>query len=535
MGLIQDVGGKLVQNFLSLDDLVLGQGLISESRSQIELTGRSLASSLAVGSNVAVRAVHVGIQAGAKTARATASALDGFVPGARLAVSLAERVDEQAAAAGEEASKIANYAVELSHRKVPRNPLTNDEWLSKSVPFGYGWNDLAADTTLGSVGRLATLPLTLGRDAAMMVSSTVAGREVIATSLKSLGVLLNLVPGSSATELDTDELREALMAVTTSSGSSAVRNLQTLTEAAARFAFGDTRKLREGIEEALDQMRLLAAHTELGELMPSVPISATLKKRAQRIVDNAPARFLKALEPSPEGEAPRPGAVLSALLKDARQLQILAAEYPTILALMGTNINLFLTAGMFDVSKIESYLQAENAAAASRPWSAAQLEAFVGRAPDSPFLEATVKVAQDTVFTYTNEVLGRKKALARMANLYGEDARDRCEADVSLDVEIRRLSGAKQNARMRQQISDLESTEELTWRQDICQNQLESLRAFTNSLYGYQPKEIAERESMLATYVSLINQDLALRGSATPHHSERMEALSHFEEWADAS
>ena len=100
MGLIQDVGGKLVQSFLSLDDLVLGQGLISEGLSQLGLSGRSVAGSALGSANVAVRSVHATIQVGAKTARATAAVFEGFVPGAGLARSMAERMDGEATAAG---------------------------------------------------------------------------------------------------------------------------------------------------------------------------------------------------------------------------------------------------------------------------------------------------------------------------------------------------------------------------------------------------------------------------------------------------
>ena len=157
MGLIQDVGGKLVQSFLSMDDLVLGQGLVSEGLSQLMLSGRSVAGSVVVGSNVAARTVHAGIQAGAKTAKATAEVFDGIVPGAAMAASLAQRLDDEAGAAAEEASKLAAHAVELTGGERPRNPLTNEQWLSKSAPRGYGWGELAADTAFGSFGRLARI------------------------------------------------------------------------------------------------------------------------------------------------------------------------------------------------------------------------------------------------------------------------------------------------------------------------------------------------------------------------------------------
>ncbi|MEM7352410.1 MAG: hypothetical protein AAF657_16530 [Acidobacteriota bacterium] len=530
MGLIQDVGGKLVQSFLSLDDLVLGQGLFSEGLSQFKLSGRSVASSVAVGSNLAARTVHAGIQVGAKTAKATAGALEGFVPGAGLARSMAERVDEEAAAAGEEASQLAAHAVELASGDLPRSPLTKETWLSKGAPRGYGWSDLAADTAIGTFGRLATMPLTLGIDSLAQMAGSRGGRMLIDTSLKSVGVMLEMTPGASSTQLDTSELRESLMAVTASSSDSAVRGIVALAEAAARLAFGDTRKLHQAVEEAIDQMRLLAAHGELGELLPAVPISVTLRARARRVVDHAPSQFLAALERDDDGAGPSPGQVLSAVLNDADNLRIFATEYPLVLTLMGTNTSLFLTAGMVDVNEIEGYVQADDSDK-SRPWSAAQLEAYVGKAPQGTFFEPTVHAAQDAAFTYSSEVLGRRKALARAERLYGAAARERLENDVSLDAEILNAGSEARDDKIRQHIAAAADIEELNRQRDCCEAQLASLEAYTGSLYDFQPKRIGDRKEVLLDFLSLVNQDLALREANHSAHAERMAAKEGFDAW----
>ena len=533
MGLIQDVGGRLVQSFLSLDDLVLGQGLFSEGLSQFKLSGRSVAGSMAVGSNVAARTVHAGIQVGAKTAKATASALEGLVPGAALARSLAERVDEEAAAAGEEASRLAAHAVELAGGDLPRSPLNQQAWLSKGMPRGYGWSDLAADTAVGTVGRLATMPLTLGIDSLMQMASTRGGRMLVDSSLKSVGMMLEMTPGTSSTQLDTGDLRESLMAVTASSGDSAVRNCVALAEASARLAFGDTRKLHATLDEAIDQMRLLAAHGELGDLLPAVPISGTLRARARRIVDHAPAKFLAAIDRGEDGAAPTPAAVLAAVLADADHLRVFATEYPLVMSLMGTNASLFLTAGMVDVNEIEAYVQADDDDR-SRPWSATQLEAYVGKAPQGTFFEATVRAAQDAAFTYSSDVLGREKALARAERLYGRAVRERLADDISLDGDVLASAGEARDARIREHIAGADDAADLTRCRDRCQEQLESLDAFTDSLYDYQPKNIAERKEILRTFLSLVNQDLALRDAEDAARAERLAAKSGFDAWVDS-
>ena len=357
---------------------------------------------------------------------------------------------------------------------------------------------------------------------------------LIDTSLGSLGMMLEMTPGASSTQIDTRDLRESLMAVTASSGDSAIRNVTALAEAAARLAFGDTRKLRQAVEEALDQMRLLAAHDELGDLLPAIPISATLRARARRIVDHAPTNFLAALERGADGTAPSPGQVLSAVLNDADNLRVFATEYPLVLALIGTNTSMFLTAGMIDVNEIEGYVQADGDDK-SRPWSATQLEAYVGKAPEGTFFEATVHAAQDAAFTYSSEVLGRRKALARAARLYGETARERLESDVSLDADILDASGEARDAKIRQHIAAATSVGELTRQRDRCQEQLASLGAYTASLYDYQPQRIAERKDVLLTFLSLVNQDLALRDADDPAHTERMAAKEGFDAWVESA
>ncbi|MCP3963339.1 MAG: hypothetical protein GY719_36335 [bacterium] len=523
MGLIQDVGGKLVQSFLSLDDLVLGQGLLSEGMSQLGLSGRSVAGTLVVSSNVAARTLHAGVQVGAKTAKMTAEALEGFVPGAGLARSLAERVDRQAAAAAEEASQLATRAVAMTGGEMPRSPLNKEEWMAKGAPRGYSWGEISADTAIGPFGRLATMPLTVGIDAVMTMATTDAGRMMIDSTFKSAGMLLGMLPGaSSPDQLDAGELRESLMAVTGSSGDSAARNVIGLAEAAARLALGDTRKLRESLTEAIESMRLLADHQDLADLMPAVPISGMLRQRARNVVDHAPKKLLAALERGPGGEAPSAGAVLSAMLDDADNLRVFVTDYPLALGLMAANLSMVMTAGMADVGEIEAYVRDEENA--TRPWSVTQIEAFFGSAPHSPVFETPVRAAQDAAFVYSSETLDREKALARAQDLFGKKARERLENDVSLDLDILHAKDEDEcNDKLRAHIAAAgEGT--LARQLDSCAEQLASLEAFTGSLFEYQPKNIAERKRTLRTFLSLANQHMALRGTEDPAQSDRQQA-----------
>ncbi len=519
MGLMQDIGGRFAQSFLSMDDLVLGQGLISEGMSQLGLTGRSLAGAAAVSANLAARAVHGGVQAGAKTAAATAAALEDYVPGAGMARALARRLDEEATAGAEEASRLASHAVELTGGQPPRNPLTGEEWLTKRAPRGYSWSELAADTAVGSLGRLAALPRTLGREAAAAMAASRAGRAAVDSALAGTGIMLEALPGNDNdndnTRLDTGEISEALMALTAGSGDSASRGAVALGEAAVRFSMGDSRMLRQAIEGAIEEMRRIAGHTEMSDLLPAVPISAALRQRARRVVEHAPEKLLQALERGPSGEAPATQTVLSAMLDDADNLRVFATEYPLALALMGTQAGIFLTAGMADAAEVESYLQddGDGDATTARPSSATQLENILGQAPDGAYGGTAVGLAQDTAFLYASEVLGRDKALERTERLHGRDARERLEDDLSLDLDILRAEpGEERDALIRDH--DAASGERaLTRQRDSCQEQLAALEAFAGTLYGYRPKVFAERRDVLRTFLSLTHQHLALRGA----------------------
>ncbi len=530
MGLIRDVGGKLAQSLLSIDDFVLGGGLASETRSQLGLTGRSIAGAAAVSANVAVRAAHAGIQAGAKTAGAAAAALEGLVPGAGLARKLARCLDDRSADAAAAASRLSSHALELTTGEPPRNPLTGEQWLSRGTPRGYGWGELAADTAAGSFAQLAAMPLALALDAAAMAAASPAARAAVESSLAGASMMIDVLPGTETTDLDAGEIREVLLAVTASAGDPQAQSVLALGEAAVRFALGDTRKLRRAILQAAEEMRRIAGRRDDDDL--AGPIATTLKKRARRAACHVPEALLKALERGSGGEAPRPGAVLAAMLEDASNLLVFATEVPLVLALAGADAGNAVAAGLLDTGEIETWVRDHGTgdAEVSRPLSAAWLEARVGDGTG-----AAASVARDTAFAYSSEVLGREEALARAERLFGRNARERLEDDVSLELEILRADGGEARDGLIRDLVAATGGRELSRRCDACQRQLATLVAFSATLYDVEPGIVIDRRQILETFISLSWQDLALRGVGARERAERAAARESFDRWLESA
>jgi len=548
MSILSDVGGRLVQSFLSLDDLVFGQSLLRDGTAQFVGASRSAVGAVAITSNVAARAVQLGVQTGAKTAKWTTAPLEGWVPGADVAHDFASRVDARAGAAGEEASLLAIYGLELAGgpASAARDPLTEEPWLNKQIPHGYGWADLAADTAVGPLGRIAALPLTLGLDAFEATAETRAGRLSAEGALQLFHALLSALPGEDSEKVDLEALRENFLSVASSSGASALRDVARIAEALLRLGLGDVRRLREVMIEALDDMEQLADHEVMGELLPGLPAGAYLRRRARSIVENAPRKFIAALEVGPDGEAPSAATVFSALLDDADNLRVFLIEYPQALALLAASMGAIAGAGTLDADDVEDYLRGkgsktreEDGKSKKRPWSAKELESYAGKAevvagadPESgPFPRSAIWLARDVVFDYSLEVLGREKALARIGRLYGETTRERIEADPSLEVEIMDAERGQKRLETLYVVVAESETAELTRRRDLAAEQLANLRTFDRMRLNFRPETIAERIEVLSAFLSLTGQELALRTQAGST-AERLESLADFEAWA---
>jgi len=550
MGLIQDVGGKLAQSFLTLDDLVFGRELFSESLSQLGLTGRSAVGSVVVGSNVAARGFQIGVQAGAKTAKVTAAAFEGVVPGAGTLREVAERIDGRAAAAAEEASRLAAYGVELVRggEAVPANPVTGEPWLAMSVPREMGWGALAAETALGPFGKIAALPLTLGLDSLRAVAASRAGEMTRDATVKAVDATIDFLPGAGgSTKVDTEQLRELLTALASSSGEAAARDAAGFVAAAAHLAAGDTRRLGRAITDGVERMRLLADQAEIDEILPVLPAAKLVRERAREIADHPPEKLLAAL--AKEGLLARFGAIFSALVDEFDAIRTFSVNYPLVITLLGTNGSALLAAGLFDAGDVEEFVRSDAAAGKegdkpARPWSVADLETFIGQAaaaddddPDAVtgfFTEPSVNLAQDVVFTYSGEVLGRREALARVERLFGDDARERIAADPSLDREIMKTErGEDRDRKIREWIAAIDDGDELRDQRDRCAEQRSSLEAFADAPWTYRPQIIDERLEVLATFLSLVGQQLALRDQPEGEEAARHEARRRFEEWVE--
>jgi hypothetical protein len=532
---IADVGGKLASSFLTLDDLVAGQGVVGGGLAQIRQAGRLGAGSVLASSNLAARTFQLGVQAGAKTARLTAEAFEGVVPGAGAARKLAEKVDAQAAAAAEEASMLTARCVEMTGgaSAAPRNPLTGERWVSKECPPGYTWAELTADTVVGPFGRIAMLPLTMGMDTASAAAATGAGRMTMGATVQAVNGLLDL--GSASSKLDRAELRDALMAVSSTTGNAVARDFVAIAEAAGRFTLGDARRLLRGMREGLEELRLIAAHDEMDELLPALPVSATLRRRARKIVDNPPKKFLAAIAERPV----RFGKVLRSLIEDAEPLRLFLVNYPQVVTLLGANTTMVLAAGLLDVGEIEDYVRDDGGK--GTPWSAVGFEDWVGQAvlgKRDPRLgyypECAVRYARDVSFLYASEVLGRDKALARVDRLYGKDARDRAAADVSLYRDVLDAeAGEAREERIRDFIAD---AEDLIDCRDKGQEQLAALEDFAALPFQYVPEQAGERIAILRYFLSRTGQELALQvegADAGRRDAGRQEAQQAFAKWVD--
>jgi len=125
MGISYEVR-KLVQSFITMEDVALGQSLVEGGIGQLGRLGMS-ASGPSVAFNVAARAVVLGAQMGTRSADEAAGAVSGIVPLAGETQALAEKMNDQAKALGERCSTLAVQGIELAGGTAARNPVTKEE------------------------------------------------------------------------------------------------------------------------------------------------------------------------------------------------------------------------------------------------------------------------------------------------------------------------------------------------------------------------------------------------------------------------
>ena len=561
--LLGEVGKRLGQAFLSLDDLVAGQSLVSGGLDQAAQAGRLAIGTAAVSTQLAARSLLLGVQVGAKAARASAASLRSLPGSDLLGLGLAEewarRLDERSTAAGAESSRLAAWSAELvgGEAAAPRNPLTREPWLAQSAPPAYAWPELAADTALGPLWRSAVLPAAAGADALCLTAGTRPARWTWRLARRGTNALLDLWPGGGRSEgagrRQGAELRDAFAALVSGSGLRVPEAVATFTEANARLAFGDLRQARRALPMALEELASVSASGDDRGGRLTGWMTALFRRYARFVSDRAPAGFAAALERSrgPSGSAP----VLGALLGDATGLAVFATGYPGFVALAALDDGMLLAVGLTDIGGVGQWVREDgvegrrsgDAGAAgpsggtSRPELVALCEETLGRPGEgvAPGFhpEPTVRLAQDVAFGYSRDALGRERALARIERLFGRQARERIEADVSLEPDLLEApSGEVTRWRLlRRRIDELAAADELSRARELCAAQLDSLQRFTGLSWVYVPDQVRRRVELLRDFVGLANQTQALRSDETAQATQdRLAALARFETWAAA-
>jgi hypothetical protein len=557
--LLGEVGKRFGQAFLSLDDLVAGQSLVSGGLDQAAQVGRVAMGAAALSTQLAVRSMLLGVQVGAKAARASAASLRGLPGSGLLGLGLTEewarRLDERATGAGAESSRLAAWSAELmgGEAAAPRNPLTREPWLAQGAPPAYSWPELAADTALGPLWRSAVLPAAAGADAACLAAGTRPARWTWRLARRGANALLDLWPGGGRAEgagrSRNAELRDAFAALVSGSGLRVPEAVAAFTEANARLAFGDLRQVRDALPKALEELASVAASGgDRGGRMTGWT-TGFFRRYARFVSDRAPAGLAVAL--GREHRLSDSAPVLGALLGDATELAVFATGYPGFVALAALDDGMLLTVGLTDVGRVEPWVREDGvegrrsgdagaagpARRASRPELVALCEEILGRPGEgvapSFHPEPTVHLAQDVAFGYSRDALGREPALDRIERLFGRQARERLEADVSLEPDF--LAGDSNETRWRllqRRVDDLAGAGDLPRTRDLCVAQLDSLQRFTRLPWVYVPRQVRRRIELLRDFLSLANQDLALRSAETAAATaERLVTLARFEAW----
>ncbi len=346
----QDIGRRMLRHMPSPAGPLRGRGVTD--------LGRLAAGSAIASVNLAARAVHLGMQTGARTFGAAAGSVGGSVPGAGIARRLADAVDQESAIAAKAASRRAAASFELmasqQHGTVGAQA-TNERSTSgeSAASLRPVWTELAADTGLGPIHSLVSMTIALGSESIRQAAATGPGEKILSVGLKHL----EKKPVDGEARFASAELRQSFVAVTTDSGAAAIRETFALLEATLRMAFSDTRMMRQAIDEGLAEMHRLASASEMQDLLPTPMVSQQLSQRARLVVDRAPRRFLEVLADEPGSWLPRVRKILAASLEDADNLWVFLVVYPRAVTTLGTDVGKLLVAGSVHFSEIEAFME----------------------------------------------------------------------------------------------------------------------------------------------------------------------------------
>ena len=279
--------------------------------------GRFAANCMATSAGLATQTLSLGMNAGMETARVAAKTIGAVIPRSE---SVASTEEEVKSSDGEE-------------------PI--------GEPAHYSWIETATSSGSGSIERLAEV---IGKG-----MRTVAGSG---PGQMTLEVVLRGVRGASVVEAGASVCpheKHAFVGVLIRSATAALRSAFNSGEAALRFGFRDTHKLRLTIEEGLEQMHMLGHSDEMAVFLPLA--HPKLKARARQILERTPHGFLEALKPPPGQRRSDQKRLLLAFFREADQLGFFAVAYPRLAATGGLKVGEMLLRDELSFVEIDAFLE----------------------------------------------------------------------------------------------------------------------------------------------------------------------------------
>jgi hypothetical protein len=417
--------------------------------------------------NTIVQLMVRGTRMGASATRSLLSPIPTTVPLLSVATEFVDRVDLRASNILQEANAIAGTR---------ESPAGSETGMVRK---------LAADMVLGPATGLIALPLTVASEFAGAAAATEPGQAAAKAASSVINAALDSVAVSgSPSILDSGQIRDAWLAMTTGPGKTALGNLVHFCTAAARLSIGDTRSMAKVLDDAAVSFNYGLQYGRQDLLYPRVPVGEFLADLSGAIVRYLPATVISALRTGDLWKT------VNASLEDGENVFLSAVSYPAGMFLVAANVGRFLVMGLRDCNDIDRYVHREmdvvraypelgteqgimhllavprEAAARTkaiqalvelekkRPFSCTEFEFYVGNArsledpesvaagllnhstlPAGVFSQDVIDLAQDTAFYYSSKLLGRDAALIRMLRLYGPRVRDRLAADPTLETD----------------------------------------------------------------------------------------------------
>ena len=525
---LEQKGREIALAFINLDDIVLARELSGSGLSLLAQAGRSVVGTAVVGGGLATRAAVFGAQLATKSAMAATAAARGIVPGADTAEQMAWELDQRIGGTGQTASAIASRGVQIGKADPgpPTDPILGEVWLGKRLEPGSTWNTVLADSAF-DLTRLAAFPITVGVRTVEYAMGSPLGQQVTRSFWESLTSMTDMARRASGdTELaDRSEKRAMLIALAAVPMWLAMQDAAGLSEGVSRAALGDGRKLRSALHAVLERLEAAAeVHASDGESA----VVKNIRARARNAVEHRPARLLAALDACDSGDPMQAMSIAVATVEDSASLAKLSTLYSDLLSDLSLKSTQAAMSGALDADTTETWVRSDEASRAatgrgtreSCPPAVEQLEAIVAAfAPRADaggarvYSASLIDLARDTVFSYSTRALGRERALARMARLFGTDAADRLRDDCSLAPELVD-AGSDRDRRIAELVDALmrEGRDRLFQARARAADRLASLTASTEDslIRGFVPQRTAERVVILQRFLGMADVANAL-------------------------